>query len=672
MIKLYYNLSTYQFIGKVTGGETWVQGDDDSKTLAIYFGSGADVASFVNGLTSTTIYNQTCTVNVTRPDESTASLSATAIVSGTDIYYKLIIDGWVCEQAGTIEIEPQLITATTTTAYGQATQAVAEGTSGSEETITETQYNTLIANYNTLNSIKLNKVLKGYYKSSEFSLSGTMTTAEYVEAVYAALIDAEGDYAFDSVANIMNDSVTISDLPSGASDCLLTLQTEDVSGTQAKRGFVIARGTVASDYAYYGIINSDSDSGFSGWKRYLNDDDLTTLNAAIDAIEDGSQDITYDNAVSGLVAVTLKAAIDELSTAIDDLNDEVDANDTDISNLQSAVALRELLSNKIIAWGSPTDDQYPSAKLTKDSLDLKEDAANKGATNGYAPLVGGLIPAAYIPGGFDNYEEVATYADLPEEGSDSVLYIVIADETSGGNASTYRWATSVYVKVSEVMSASEVKTLYESNADTNAFTDALKTKLTDIYTKAQLDTLFGDRYTKAEVDALLDSLKAIYGWQSSALANDVASAATVNNSIWADYDMILLVATNGTNTYTTIARVADLIDGDTFTVGSGTFVIGATTSTFTYSGYTLDITGIKMDGTVHNEMRSVGSETITYREDGKISSVVADTITTTPTYDEYGNVTKITEVYALDGKTYETTFTYDKFGRISATNKVEV
>jgi hypothetical protein len=72
------------------------------------------------------------------------------------------------------------------------------------------------------------------------------------------------------------------------------------------------------------------------------------------------------------------------------------------------------------------------------------------------------------------------------------------------------------------------------------------------------------------------------------------------------------------------------------------------------------------------ETRSIGAETITYRDDGKVSQVVADTVTTTPTYDEYGNITKITEVYALDGKTYETTFTYDKFGRISATNKVEV
>jgi len=76
--------------------------------------------------------------------------------------------------------------------------------------------------------------------------------------------------------------------------------------------------------------------------------------------------------------------------------------------------------------------------------------------------------------------------------------------------------------------------------------------------------------------------------------------------------------------------------------------------------------------TKHEALKGVGTESIAYRADGKVLSVVADTVTTTPTYDQYGNITKITEVYALDGKTYETTFTYDKFGRISATNKVEV
>jgi hypothetical protein len=414
---------------------------------------------------------------------------------------------------------------------------------------------------------------------------------------------------------------------------------------------------------------------WQGYKSYETrletaESDIAGLEQAVDDIETGTQDIAYDNSSSGMTATTIKGAVDELDSEIDDIKSgttivakatgDKDGNAIDTTYLKKAGGIM----SGAIAMGTNKITGLADGVLDTDAINKKqlddEVATIEASLDLKADLVGGLVPSSQLPSYVDDVIEVATYADLPVEGEAGKIYVVIADENgTGGDYSIYRWATSVYVKIYDELSASEIKTLYESNADTNAFTDALKTKLTD-------------QYTKAEVDALLDSLKAIYGWESSALANDVASAATVNNSIWADYDMILLVATNGTNTYTTIARVADLIDGDTFTVGSGTFVIGATTSTFTYSGYTLDITGIKMDGTVHNEMRSVGSETITYREDGKISSVVADTITTTPTYDEYGNVTKITEVYALDGKTYETTFTYDKFGRISATNKVEV
>jgi hypothetical protein len=84
-----------------------------------------------------------------------------------------------------------------------------------------------------------------------------------------------------------------------------------------------------------------------------------------------------------------------------------------------------------------------SDKADKTAVDLKEDKANKGATNGYAPLVGGVIPAAYVPNAYDDFIEVATYADLPVTGQTGVSYTVVADETSGGNTSNYRWTGSV-------------------------------------------------------------------------------------------------------------------------------------------------------------------------------------------------------------------------------------
>jgi hypothetical protein len=116
-----------------------------------------------------------------------------------------------------------------------------------------------------------------------------------------------------------------------------------------------------------------------------------------------------------------------------------------------------------------------------------------------------------------------------------------------------------------------------------------------------------------------------------------------------------------------------------------TATVGATDITFSNvgAGYTLKIYGIDLqpmtseqvdfqNQTVDEALKGVDNESITYLADGKVNQVIGDNVTTTPTYDEYGNITKITEVYALDGKTYETTFTRNSEGKIINTNKQEV
>lgn len=199
------------------------------------------------------------------------------------------------------------------------------------------------------------------------------------------------------------------------------------------------------------------------------------------------------------------------------------------------------------------------------------------------------------------------------------------------------------------------------------------------YTYQQIYDAITNRYTKAETDALFDALKAVYGWESTVLTETpLTNLQQLSTTEMQNYDMVIFEVRDSTNgkIFTQTLTKAHIINGarlDFFNSVDVYVFIGTTTTTFyENANYALMVTGIKMDGTVHNEMRSVGAETITYRDDGKVSQVVADAVTTTPTYDAQGNITKITEVYALDSKTYETTFTYDKFGRISATNKVEV
>ena len=71
---------------------------------------------------------------------------------------------------------------------------------------------------------------------------------------------------------------------------------------------------------------------------------------------------------------------------------------------------------------------------------------------------------------FNDTQESADFWTLPATWSDSVLYVTLDDNK------LYRWTWSIYIEVSPSTWGSltdwEIKIAYESNADTNAFTDA--------------------------------------------------------------------------------------------------------------------------------------------------------------------------------------------------------
>ena len=246
------------------------------------------------------------------------------------------------------------------------------------------------------------------------------------------------------------------------------------------------------------------------------------------------------------------------------------------------------------------------------------------------------------------------------------------------------------------------------------------------YTYTQINEALTNRYTKVEVDALLEQLKAIYGWEDTDIAV-LGDLDTVSNATLLDYDYVLLqvTSTDVAEFYidtelvkTDLTIIADKeIQFDTkggTPVTIGKFIVGATTSSFELedngTDYVLHIIGIKMsqgqaentafDGTGTNyladetnvdeaikeldvqvkatndiksskvETREVGEYQIQFIN-GKLTSVVGDNVNTYLSYDTNGNVAKITETYA-DGKSYETTYTKDVEGRIKSLTKVEV
>jgi hypothetical protein len=121
--------------------------------------------------------------------------------------------------------------------------------------------------------------------------------------------------------------------------------------------------------------------------------------------------------------------------------------------------------------------------------------AVKGQPLGLAELdAAGHVPASQLPSYVDDVLEYATYAELPATGEGGKIYVVVVDETLGNDTSVYRWTGTTYAMVSNTLNAADVKSLYESNLNTNEFSDAEKAKLGHIaVTQAvDLDTMESD------------------------------------------------------------------------------------------------------------------------------------------------------------------------------------
>ena len=206
---------------------------------------------------------------------------------------------------------------------------------------------------------------------------------------------------------------------------------------------------------------------------------------------------------------------------------DIDSNDIDIASNKARLTTTELATS--------TNTTNIATNVT--NINLKEDKANKGVANGYAPLnESGVIDSAYVPNAYNDYIEVATYADLPTVGLASNLYIVKADETSGGDLSTYFWATDVYVPIHDTQSSTDIKVKYESNANTNAFTDSEKAKLLSLLTGS-------DYYSSSEVESRLNDLLTLGILQDTLIlaenGNDyISRLETIPISYLSDYNWI--------------------------------------------------------------------------------------------------------------------------------------
>lgn len=86
------------------------------------------------------------------------------------------------------------------------------------------------------------------------------------------------------------------------------------------------------------------------------------------------------------------------------------------------------------------------------ALAARQLTSERGAANGYAPLVGGFVPSIHLPSFVDDVIEVANFSALPAVGEAGKIYVTLAAiNVAGTNYPAnrqYRWGGSTYVEVS--------------------------------------------------------------------------------------------------------------------------------------------------------------------------------------------------------------------------------
>ena len=236
---------------------------------------------------------------------------------------------------------------------------------------------------------------------------------------------------------------------------------------------------------------------------------------------DSANLVSYSNTTSGMAATNTQAAIDEVEGRVDTAESKLAGIEAGATADQLASEVPNTPAGNIAA----TDVQAAINELDTEKQALSE----KGQANGYASLdAGGLVPAAQLPSYVDDVIESATYAALPVTGEASKIYVVIADETQGGDVSTYRWTGSAYAIISNFTTEADVKALYESNANTNEFSDAEKSKLAGIESGATADQTEAEINTAYESNANTNEFSDAEQTKLANIDTDIQTAAVAN------------------------------------------------------------------------------------------------------------------------------------------------
>lgn len=229
--------------------------------------------------------------------------------------------------------------------------------------------------------------------------------------------------------------------------------------------------------------------------------------------------------------------VTKTQVGLSNVDNTSDANKPVSTAQQTALNLKEDLSNKENTTINTSTTKYPTVNLLKTGLDTKANASHshaisdvtglqtaldakaddtdlanyiptseKGANNGVAELdSGGKVPSSQLPSYVDDVETYANFAALPVTGETGKIYIT-EDENK-----TYRWSGSAYAEISASLALGETSsTAYRGDRGKAA------------YDHSQLTTGNPHNVTKAEVglgnaDNTSDANKPVSTAQQTAL-----------------------------------------------------------------------------------------------------------------------------------------------------------
>lgn len=240
---------------------------------------------------------------------------------------------------------------------------------------------------------KLTEVIQVFsdYEESNGSIITLLNTKADVTTV--STLSGSVDALATRVSNIEEAGAGLIILkPEGANQALLTLTPSE---------FVANTGANALDYPYKTTLTSTAFVGAQDFSIVFDEEDgglfesICTLNNQTGELTLYCSELPTQNIV--IVKIRLIFSLASINSLILTQNSQIATNTANITDIYSQLNNKQNTSNLVTSWGSTTSDsKYPSEKLTKDTLDLKQNAADLAAvaTSG---SYGDLINTPTIP-----------------------------------------------------------------------------------------------------------------------------------------------------------------------------------------------------------------------------------------------------------------------------------